>query len=230
MRPTSCGTKLGSPLLFGRRLASQLRQLSLLLRRQFVFDSHEQCHLLSLDFAFRRQYPFQLRKNLLLVHARLLDERYQLFHFILQLPLQLGELQLRLADFRLQILFLLRAQPDCFLMLNHEFWSKETLPDRILIGLLGTGRSHRQKKHGTKAENPGSHFTPPHFFSPEHSDTTRRVSASSAKSLAPAPPAEHRWELAILLASERPRVRLPGSFALPGGRSSPQSSPPQLPR
>src|SRR5882672_2065089 len=216
--------------LFAPRLASYLEQFSLLLGGQFVLNSHEQCHLLSLDFPLRRQHLFQLRKNLLLVHTRLLDQRYQLLHFILQLPLQLGELQLRLADFRLQILFLLRAQPDCFLMLNHEFWSKETLPDRILIGLLGTGRSHRQKKHGTKAENSGSHLTPPHSFSREHSDRTRRVSASSAKSLAPVSPAEHRWELAIPPASARRRALFRESFALLCGTSSPRSSAPQLRR
>ena len=60
--------------------------------------------MLSLDFAFRRQQPFQLRKNLLLVHARLFHQRNQLLHFILQLPLQLGELQLCLADFRAHVL------------------------------------------------------------------------------------------------------------------------------
>jgi hypothetical protein len=74
-------------------------------------------------------------------------ERNQLLHFILQLPLQLCEFQLRLADLRLEIILLLGAQPDCFLMLNHEFWSKKALSDRILIRLLCVSNSTREKKH-----------------------------------------------------------------------------------
>src|SRR5229473_1451229 len=121
--------------LFVRRFAPQFRELPLLFRRQFVFDSHEQRYLLSLDFPFRRQHLFQLRQYLLLVHARLLGQAHQFFHFILQLPLQFRELQLRLADFRLEIFFLLRAQANRFLMLNHQFRSKKTLPNRLLIRL-----------------------------------------------------------------------------------------------
>src|SRR5712692_416702 len=117
-----------------RWLASQLQQLSLLLRCQFVLDSHQQCHLFPLDLSLRRQHFFQLRQNLLLVRARLLDQRNHLLHLILQFPLPLREFQLRLADFRLQIVFLLGAQPDRLLMLHHQFRSKEALPDRILFG------------------------------------------------------------------------------------------------
>src|SRR5258707_1065796 len=81
-------------------------ELCLLLGRQFVLDAHEQGHLLALNFAFRGQHLFQLREDLLLVDARLPGQRDQLLHFILQLPLQLREFQLRGADFRLEIIFL----------------------------------------------------------------------------------------------------------------------------
>ncbi len=100
---------LEGSLLLGCRLASQLGQLALLVGRQFVLDAHEQGHLLALNFAFRGHHFFQLGENLLLVDARLLDQRNQLLHFILQFPLQLREFQLRGADFRLEIIFLLGA-------------------------------------------------------------------------------------------------------------------------
>ncbi len=84
----------------------------MLVGRQFVLDAHEQRDLLPLNFTFCGQHLFQLRKNLLLVDARLLDQRNQLLHFILQFPLQLREFQLRGADFRLEIVFLLDAEPN----------------------------------------------------------------------------------------------------------------------
>src|SRR6267378_4598825 len=93
MGGVSCGLRLGSSLLLGWWLASQLEELCLLLGRQFVLDSYEQGHLLALNFAFRRQHLFQLRENLRLVYARLLDQGDQLLHFVLQLPLQLREFQ-----------------------------------------------------------------------------------------------------------------------------------------
>src|ERR1700674_3072726 len=99
-------------------------------------------------------------------------------------------------------------------MLNHKFRSKKALSDRVLIGLLCAPRSDCEKKYCANAENSRSHPIPPHPSSREHSDTTRQVSASSAKSLAPAYPAVNRWELATPPASERPRVRFPESFAL----------------
>src|SRR6266403_1851030 len=216
--------------LFARRLASQFREFSLLLGRQLVLDSHKQCDLLSLDFSFRCQHFFQLRKNLLLVHAWLLEQGDQLLHFILQLPLQFGELQLRLADFRLEIIFLLGAQRNRFLVLDHEFRSKEALTDRILIGLLRAGRSRGEQKHRANRENSRSHFIPPHPSSPEHSDRILRASASNAKSPAPESPADHRWALATLPVSARRQVHPPESFALFSVAMSPQASEPPQPR
>src|SRR6202171_4447234 len=216
--------------LFARRFAPQLSQLSLLPGRQLVLDSHEQCDLLLLDFSVRCQHFFQLRKNLLLVHAWLLDQGDQFLHFILQLPLQLREFQLCLADFCLEIIFLLGAQPNRFLVLDHKFRSKEALPDRILIGLLRAGRSRGEQKHRANAENSRSHFIPPHPSSPEHSDRILRASASSAKSPAPETPAGHRWALALQPVSARRRVRPPESFALFSVAMSPQASEPPQPR
>src|SRR5712664_4010874 len=215
--------------LFARRLASQFREFSLLLGRQLVLDSHKQCDLLFLDFSFRCQHFFQLRKNLLLVHAWLLDQGDQFLHFILQLPLQLREFQLCLADFCLEIIFLLGAQPNRFLVLDHKFRSKEALTDRILIGLLRAGRSRGEEKRRANAENSPSHFIPPHPSSREHSDRILRASAWPAKSPAPESPADHRWVLAILLVSARRQVRPPESFALFSVATSPQSSEPQQP-
>src|SRR5229473_6312031 len=216
--------------LFVRRFAPQFRELPLLFRRQFVFDSHEQRYLLSLDFPFRRQHLFQLRQYLLLVHARLLGQAHQFFHFILQLPLQLGELQLRLPDFRLEIFFLLRAQANRFLVLDHQFRSKEALPDRILLGLLGADCGRREKKHCANAENSRPHFIPPHPSSREHSDRILRASASSAKFPALESLADHRWELAIPPASARRQVRPPESFAPFSAAMSPQPSEPPQPQ
>src|SRR6266849_580494 len=216
--------------LFGHHLAPQFRELSLLFRRQLVLDSHEQRHLFPFDFAFCGQQLFQLRKNLLLVHMRLFDQHNQLLHFILQLPLQFGEFQLRLADFRLEIILLLGAQPNRFLVLDHKFRSKEALTDRILIGLLRAGRSRGEQKRRANAENSRSHFIPPHPSSPEHSDRILRASASSAKSPAPESPADHRWALAILPVSARRQVRPSESFALFSVARSPQASEPPQPR
>src|SRR5882762_1137861 len=162
--------------------------------------------------------------------VRRFDQRNQLLHFILQAPLQLGELQLRLADFRLEIFFLLRAQPNRFLVLDHEFRGKETLPDQILIGLLCADRTRREKKYCANAENSHPHFIPPHPPSLEHSDRILRVSASSAKSPAPESPADRRWALAIPPASARQQVRPPESFAPFSVARSPQSSGPPQPR
>src|SRR5260370_11719785 len=180
----SCG-------LFVRRFAPQFRELSLLLGRQLVLDSHKQCDLLLLDFSFRCQHFFQLRKNLLLVTVWLFDQRNQLLHFILQLPLQLREFQLCLADFCLEIIFLLGAQPNRFLVLDHKFRSKEALTDRILIGLLRAGRSRGEQKRRANAENSRSHFIPPHPSSPEHSDRILRPSAPPPKSPPPHSPPYH---------------------------------------
>src|SRR6266566_9629734 len=222
-------TRLRPFSLFVRRFP-QLGEFSLLFRRQFVLDSYEQRHLFPFDLAFRGQQLFQLRKNLLLVHMRLFDQHNQLLHFILQLPLQFGELQLRLADFRLEIIFLLGAQPNRFLVLDHKFRCKEALTDRILIGLLRAGRSRGEQKRRANRENSRSHFIPPHPSSPEHSDRILRASASSAKSPAPESPADHRWALAILPVSVQRQVRPPESFAPLSVARSPQSSEPPQPR
>src|SRR5229473_5818278 len=216
--------------LFVRRFAPQFRELPLLFRRQFVFDSHEQRYLLSLDFPFRRQHLFQLRQYLLLVHARLLGQPHQFFHFILQLPLQFREFQLRLADFRLEVFFLLRAQANCFLMLNHQFRSKKTLPNRVLIRLLRVDCAARKKKCCANAENSCPHFIPPHPSSPEHSNTIGRVSASPSKSLARESSTGRRWELAILPVSARRLLPLPESlvhFFAAMSRQQPTASQPR---
>src|SRR5713226_4978363 len=164
------------------RLTTDLHELRLLLRSQLILYPHQQRHLRPLDLALNRQHLFQLRQSLLLLHARLLNERNQLFHFVLQLPLRLGELQLRLADFRPEIGFLLLVQADGLLVLHHEFRRKEALPDRILVGLLSAGRTCRQKQQCASPENSRSHFIPPHPSSRERAGTTRRVSVLSAKS------------------------------------------------
>src|SRR5260370_29123219 len=48
-------------------------------------------------------------------------------------------------------------------MLNHQFGSKKTLPDGILIGLLGVGCSRREQKCRANTENSRFHFIPPHL-------------------------------------------------------------------
>src|SRR5260370_3676519 len=47
-------------------------------------------------------------------------------------------------------------------MLDYQFRSKKTLPDGILIGLLGATCSRREQKCRTKPENSRSHVIPPH--------------------------------------------------------------------
>src|SRR5713226_3981280 len=47
-------------------------------------------------------------------------------------------------------------------MLDHQFRRKKTLPDGILIGLLGVGGSRREKKCRANTKNSRSHFIPPH--------------------------------------------------------------------
>src|SRR6266568_1068260 len=89
------------------------------------------------------------------------------------------------------------------LLLNHQFRRKETLSDRILIGLLGTNRSRCQQKSRANAEKSGSHFIPPHRSSREHSNTICQVSASSPESRAPASPVGRRWGPAIQLVFAR---------------------------
>src|SRR5713226_8619254 len=109
-------------------------------------------------------------------------------------------------------------------MLNHQFRSKKTLPDGILIGLLGAGCSRREKKYRANTQNSRFHFIPPRLpsgvSSRGHADTTRRASASSAKSPAPDSPAGHRWALATPPASARRQVRPPERFSLFCGRTS----------
>src|SRR6266849_4179890 len=224
-----CTSAACSTPLLVRRFASQFRQLSLLLRCQLIFDAYEQGYLFPFDFAFRRQHLFQLRKSLLLVHPRLLGQPHQLLHFILQLPLQFSEFQLRLADFRLEIFFLLGAQPNRFLMLNHQLRGKETLPDGILIGLLRAGCSPYEQKCRANAENFRSHFIPPHPSSRELSDTIHRISASTSKSPAPESSASRQWAPAILPVSAPRQVRSQESFALLSVAGSRQSSEPPQP-
>src|ERR1700674_454273 len=115
-------------------------------------------------------------------------------------------------------------------MLNHKFRSKKALSDRVLIGLLCAPRSDCEKKYCANAENSRSHPIPPHPSSREHSDTTRQVSASSAKSPAPESPAARRWALAIPPVSAQRQVRAPESFALFSVARSRQSSEPPQPR
>src|SRR5260370_21251561 len=174
-------------------LAAQLRKFTLLLRRQFVLDSHQQRYLLPFDFPFRGQHFFQLRDSLLLVNMRLLGQRNEFLHFILQLPLQLGEFQLRLPDFRLEIFFLFRAQANRFLVLDHHLRGKETVSDGVLVGLLRASCSRRQQKSRANTEKPLSHFIPP--FSRGLSETMCPISASPSRSLAPTSPAMNRWGL-----------------------------------
>src|SRR5229473_5189562 len=106
-------------------------------------------------------------------------------------------------------------------MLDHQFRSKKTLPDGILIGLLGEGCSRREQKCRANTENSRFHFIPPRLpsgvSSRGHADTTRRASASSAKSPAPGWPAGHRWALATPSASARRQVRPPERFWLFSG-------------
>src|SRR6266851_6796831 len=109
-------------------------------------------------------------------------------------------------------------------MLDHQFRWKKTLPDGILIGLLGAGCSRRKKKCRAKPENSRFHFIPPRLpsgaSSRGHADTTRRASASSAKSPAPDSPAGHRWARATPPASARRQVRPPERFSLFCDRTS----------
>src|SRR5712692_7133458 len=106
-------------------------------------------------------------------------------------------------------------------MLDHQFRRKKTLPDGILIGLLGAGCSRREKKCRANTEKSRFHVIPPRLSSGVssrgHADTTRRVSASSAKSPAPDSPAGHRWALATPSASARRPVRPPERFWLFSG-------------
>src|SRR5713101_7916599 len=122
-------------------------------------------------------------------------------------------------------------------MLDHQFGSKKTLPDGILIGLLGVGCCRRKKKCRAKPENSRFHLFLLIYLSGAslrgHADTTRRASASSAKSPAPDWPAEHRWALASASASARRQVRPPEPcWLFCGTRSTqlraPRESPPSL--
>src|SRR5712692_6043779 len=120
-------------------------------------------------------------------------------------------------------------------MLDHHFRSEKTLPDGILIGLLGAGCSRREKKCRAKPENSRFHVIPPRLSSGVssrgHADTTRRVSASAAKAPAPDWPAEHRWALATPPASARRQVRPPERFWLFSGTTPlPLGAPRESPR
>src|SRR5713226_8346388 len=51
-------------------------------------------------------------------------------------------------------------------MLDHQFRSKKTLADGILIGLLGAGCSRGEKKCRANTEKSRFHVIPPHLSSP----------------------------------------------------------------
>src|SRR6266852_7524311 len=106
-------------------------------------------------------------------------------------------------------------------MLDHQFRSEKTLPDGILIGLLGAGCSRREQKCRAKPENSRFHLFLLIYLSGAslrgHADTTRQASASSAKSPALDSPAGHRWALATPSASARRQVRPPERFWLFSG-------------
>src|ERR1700676_4056758 len=122
-------------------------------------------------------------------------------------------------------------------MLDHQFWSKKTLPDGVLIGLLGAGCSRRKKKCRANTENSRFHVIPPHsssrVSSRGHADRTHRAWAFSATSPAPDSRAEHRWALATPSASAQRQVRPAERLSLFYGTTSLQlralrESPPSL--
>src|ERR1700687_46804 len=206
------------------RLTPNLRQLRLLFRSQLILYPHQQRHLRPLDLALNRQHLLQLCQRRLLFHVRLLNERNELFHFVLQFPLPLGELYLRLADFRLEKGFLLLAQSDGLLVLDHQLRRKKDLPDRILVRLLAACHSSHQKQQSANAENFNFHFIPPHSSSGassrELAGTTHRVSALSTKFLAREFRARRRLVLAIPPAFAQRSVRSPAQSVFLFGTAS----------